>query len=265
MKARAIAKTIINGVLKKKGLLVVRSRAFPNPLQDQLRLVGDKTSPVVFDVGGNRGDSAQEYRNCFPDSTVHCFEPLPKVAQQLRDTFRGDSAIHVVECAIADHCGTSTFHVNPSDVQSSLLEISVAGRRSYEQHTQSVEVQLTTIDEYCAKQHIEHVDLLKMDIQGAEAMALRGAGRMLDQHAIDVVFLEAWFMPHYSESATFCDLASIFSNHGYKHFGLYNMTRDSNGQLVKVDAIFISRHIQNRLDQAKPSWRSARMVERAAS
>ena len=76
-----------------------------------------------------------------------------------------------------------------------------------------------------------------MDIQGGEAMALRGAGRLLAQQAVWLIYVEVLFAPLYEGQAYFCDVSAILANHGYQLFGLYNLVQSDRG-LGWGDAIF---------------------------
>ena len=51
-------------------------------------------------------------------------------------------------------------------------------------------IQGVTLDEYCADQGIERVDLLKLDVEGAELEALRGAGRLLRERRVGCLLFE---------------------------------------------------------------------------
>jgi FkbM family methyltransferase len=57
------------------------------------------------------------------------------------------------------------------------------------------EVQTTTIDETLAAERIDRVDLLKLDVEGAEELALQGAAQLLDRARPVVLFEMAPFVP----------------------------------------------------------------------
>jgi hypothetical protein len=48
----------------------------------------------------------------------------------------------------------------------------------------------TSIDDFCEREDISHVDCLKLDIQGTEAEALAGATRLLSRRGVGVIFME---------------------------------------------------------------------------
>lgn len=254
-------KSLIRASLGRAGYRIIRATTLPDPYDSQHRLLRDCSNPIIFDVGGNRGDTSERYLKLFPNAIIHTFEPLPSLASQLRERFQTHSRVHVVQCALADEEGTAPFHVNPSDVQSSLLPLTDSGERAYLQPTETIDVPINTLDAYCAREHIQTIHILKMDIQGAEYKALCGARELLSAGRISSIYLECWFVPHYQNSATFHEIAALLSSFEYCVFDLFDLTRDSNGQLVKVDALFISRDIQQQLVKHKPTWSSARIRE----
>lgn len=57
---------------------------------------------------------------------------------------------------------------------------------SFEKRTARV----TTLDKYCADNNIERIDLLKIDVEGAEHLVLKGSTRMLSEKRIRVIQFE---------------------------------------------------------------------------
>ena len=58
---------------------------------------------------------------------------------------------------------------------------------------QRINVDVTTIDNYCRDYGIERIDILKSDTQGFDLEVLKGASRLLDQHRIHLVYVEIVF------------------------------------------------------------------------
>jgi hypothetical protein len=103
-----------------------------------------------------------------------------------------------------------------------------------------ISVETTTLDTFCAQQHLNRIQVLKMDIQGAELKALRGAAGLLDRQAIDLVYTEMNFGHLYEGQGTFHDVSQLLSTYRYSLYGLYNIAYAASGPIGWADAIFIS-------------------------
>jgi FkbM family methyltransferase len=208
MKSRI--KILTKALLEKAGLELRRTRpaagAFPaEPFNAQKEFIDGMgvSRPVIFDVGAHKGETVSRYRALFPDSSIYCFEPFPENAKILRSRFSSDPSIHVYECAVSDVNGKKTFYVNDNDATSSLLPRTKGERRYYSKKAGSrctVEVDVLTIDEILQQNGIDHIDILKFDIQGGELMALRGAEKTLQESRVSVIYTETLFVPHYEKN-----------------------------------------------------------------
>ena len=75
----------------------------------------------------------------------------------------------------------------------------------------SEQVQVQTIDDFCEAKRIDRIDFLKLDVDGHELSALRGAQRMLTAGLISMIQFE--FGPANIYSRTyFYDFWSLLSN-----------------------------------------------------
>jgi FkbM family methyltransferase len=211
-------------------------------LLDQQRLLEGSPVRVVMDVGANLGETVQQYRAAFPGAAVYAFEPFPEVYRELARRFAADTRVRTCESAVTDAGGTRRFYVNDVHYENSLFPLhpAAAGKpaaASPQRQDRIIEVRAITIDEFCAAEGLSDVDLLKMDIQGGEALALEGAARLLGRRAVRVVYLEVLFAPLYEGQAYFCDVTRVLNRHGYHLFGLYNLVHREDG-LGWADAIF---------------------------
>jgi FkbM family methyltransferase len=208
---------------------------------DQRRLLHGTPVRVVIDVGANVGDTVRHYRTLFPRATIHAFEPFPDVHRRLAERFAADPHVRPHQRAVTDSAGTRRLYVNDVHVTNSLLPLNPAAAgwagASARGQDRTVEVPAVTLDEFCAAEDLGTIDLLKMDIQGGEGMALEGAAGLLARQAVRVIYLEVEFAPLYQGQAYFCDVSRILDRHGYQLFGLYNLMHGERG-LGWGDAIF---------------------------
>lgn len=211
---------------------------------DQQVLLRGQTVRTIFDVGANVGQTAARYRVLFPTAKIYCFEPFEESFHSLCENFQGCALVQPQRLAVTSTTGVREFHCNHGPLTNSLLP-SAAGWRNYigqELMTtrEVVSVPTMRLDDFCAQAQIDRIDLLKMDIQGAELMALQGAADLLERRAVQLIYTEVNFAPMYDGQPTFDDLVRYLSGYGYRLFGLYNVAHGEDAALAWCDAIFRS-------------------------
>jgi FkbM family methyltransferase len=109
---------------------------------------------------------------------VHAFEPNPDLLPLLRDNVESNhlSQVTLNMKAVADEAAMLAFEVCDDPAYSALG--SRSGQSVLPLPSRRVEVPALRLDDYCAERQLLP-DLIKMDIEGAELLALRGAERLL--------------------------------------------------------------------------------------
>jgi len=206
------------------------------------RLLTGRDVRHVFDVGANVGSLTEQYLKSFPNAAIHAFEPNPDLVGRLKTKFAGDTRVTVIDRVVCDHSGSIPFHINLMDATSSILPRD-QGRRyfpSEDRLLRKSELPSVTLDDYCSLNSIHHIDLLKFDIQGGEGAALRGSSRLLEKQAVDVLYSECYFIPHYQGALLLHELCGALAPHGYTLYDLFLDLHGRNGQLRFGDALFVS-------------------------
>jgi hypothetical protein len=111
----------------------------------------------------------------------------------------------------------------------------------------SVEVTTETLDAFCAKQGVDSLPILKMDVQGGEGLVLAGAERMLSAGAIDLIYTEVNFATMYAGQSDFHALCAVLAKHKYDLYWLYNLNRGRDGLVAWGDAIFVGPTLRSEL------------------
>ncbi len=175
----------------------------------QLSRVGIKT---VFDVGANIGDWGVIAVAHFRGADIHAFELSEETFLQLEKTakeheFKANNfglSDQETEIRYKDYGAGSTVNtiVGGADFHDARIDAREKLGR------------VTTGDIYCANNGIDHIDLLKIDVEGAEHMVLAGFEKMLAERRIDVVQFEYGFV---NGDAHFLmkDFYRLFEAHGY--------------------------------------------------
>lgn len=159
----------------RAGSLVILREAFlwHEPEVGPVRV---KPGDTVLDLGGNIGTSALVYsRRAGRHGKVFSFEPLThSVLRRNAERNRAEN-IEVIPAAVGEECGE--LDLTWSD---SLIDSSVAYGLPGEVRT--IRVPVTTVDDFVRERGLDRVDVIKMDIEGAEELALRGAVETIRKH-----------------------------------------------------------------------------------
>jgi len=132
---------------------------------------------VVYDLGANVGVHALLFsRLCGPGGRVYAFEPWPENIEKLNANLRLNKIqnVEVVPCAVSSRSGLAAFRTGPDSSQGKLVDDSNEAERH-----RDLEVQVFTLDDFAAQAQRRPPTLLKIDIEGGEGEALRGARRVL--------------------------------------------------------------------------------------
>ena len=145
---------------------------------------------TAIDVGANVGEwtlaMLETARGAGVAATVHAFEPVPAVHEELCKRISADADASRVSCVAA--CVGS--EVGTAQMQ---LSEGLAGSHSLVRKTEGgevVDVPVTTIEAYCADRGVESIDLLKIDAEGVDFEVILGALPLLRAGRIEVLQFE---------------------------------------------------------------------------
>lgn len=116
---------------------------------------------IIVDLGSNSGISVLYFKLIFPHAAIYCFEPEPITYQKLRRNTEQFSQVYTFNSALASQGGVLDFFYNTdSSISSSLFDRGVGLKK--------ISVSAQTLDDVMKDNAIDHIDLLKFDIEGAE-------------------------------------------------------------------------------------------------
>jgi len=176
---------------------------------------------VILDCGANVGQMAQSFRHLYPSAAIYSFEPVSRCFADLETTCAaiGAKAVHK---AVSDRDGTASINLTTSPECNSLLGYQPYNPCDrYDWIIGEEPVDVCTLDAWCAQNEIDptSVDLIKLDVQGAELKALSGASRLL-QHAT-MVLAEVAFVPIYKDAPLVGDIDGFMHQAGYRRAAIY--------------------------------------------
>lgn len=131
----------------------------------------DTLSPRILDCGGHIGLATMYFKTMFPDAKITVFEPIPRIIKLLHKNLEANKImnVEVVPKALSSKKEELKLNID-TDVDTPWLSTSsvIAGAWNKSQFTREVKVETTLLSEYLD----EPIDLLKMDIEGAETEVL---------------------------------------------------------------------------------------------
>ncbi len=142
-----------------------------------------------FDVGANIGLYSLGLAALAPRGRIFAFEPSPGSVDFLRTNLRRNRAdnVKVFATALGDRDGTISFHEVPFFTAGSFTADEGAWLRSDAVGSTLVQVPCTTLDAFVEDHAVERLDVLKIDVEGAELAVLDGATATLAAHRPTVV------------------------------------------------------------------------------
>jgi FkbM family methyltransferase len=200
---------------------------------------------VVLDVGARDCRESLDFAAAFPAATVYAFECNPATLPACRAAAAHEPRLTLTEKAVADSDGRKSFFpIDPKKTvtgsadgnpgASSLFEAS--GDYPLEQYVQDrIEVETTRLDTFLGQNGIGHIDVLWMDVQGAELLVLRGLGERIAD--VDWIHLEAEQFAIYRGQALFPEIDAYLSARGFDLCGFTSYS------MYAVDAVYCNRRL----------------------
>jgi FkbM family methyltransferase len=140
---------------------------------------------VAVDAGANIGIYSQFLARCVGRAgAVYSFEPAPENFHRLRGAARGFPNMHILQAAVGERSRKAELYLSDT------LNVDHRTYLTRNSTRRAVQIEMVALDDYFNPG--QRIDLIKMDIQGYELHALRGAGRVLADNPATKLLLELW-------------------------------------------------------------------------
>lgn len=168
------------GYIKRSYFREIEAAMLAKPLriaktENEILFIADliPAEAVCIDIGANRGDYVYALERSNKCKSLFALEPIPELNHQLKNLF---PRVNICKEAASDESGIRHFNIpyiqeRYFDTRGTLEPFQEQGQTS----TRTIAVETITLDRFIEKYNIQHVDLVKMDIEGHEFAALKGA------------------------------------------------------------------------------------------
>ncbi|MDT9327549.1 MAG: FkbM family methyltransferase, partial [Limnospira sp. PMC 1286.21] len=167
----------------------------------------------IIYVGAGEGRSLKRFAK-FTNAKILLIEANPVTCERLKMAVGDRPNIQTVHVAIADQNSTATLHVTNIESNSSILSLTEY-KKLYPNltETQQIPVETRTIDSILTELNLlpEDYNILCLDIQGAELLALTGASEILQN--LDAIYSTTSQNQLFEGGATFEQLNAFLNEH----------------------------------------------------
>lgn len=237
------ARVGMKSILRKLSQSAEASSNQTDPYQELKRLIAPVSEPIIFDVGAHRGYITTKFRTLVPNATVHAFEPFPESFQRLAERNADDAKVQCHPFGLAERETEVELHANENAATNSILATDDAASETWGSgllDTQStVRIRVRPLDRVVEELGISGIDILKLDVQGAEPMVMEGAAELCRAGKIRMIYTEIITQPTYMGQKRFDQALGVFYDRGFDLHNLYNLNSGDSGQLRQLDAIFV--------------------------
>jgi FkbM family methyltransferase len=226
------------------------------------------SSPIIYDIGANNGDSLKEFKHWWPNSEVHCFEPQEECWDEL-DSYVTDykDSVYINKFAVSNESSTNNiFYTHKiSSGLSGFNKINLKSKDSvylqqlhlkepnkvsdYEDSINHIRtVKTIRMDEYIetVENYSSHIDLLKIDTQGFEPQVLDSFGTKLQD--VDVIITELMFYDYYERSLSFSDIEKYLLPAKFHLYDISHIAKNPmNGRTDWIDVIYVHERLRKHI------------------
>lgn len=176
-----------------------------------LRQLSEFSPKVIIDGGANKGLYCLTASKCCPDASIYAMEPVRNTFLKLKSAVEEVPSIKPVQTGLFREKMSRDIHLFKSDTHSSLFDI----QGIHYGPVDTEQISLCKGDDFLQQEGIEQVDLLKLDLEGAEYDALLGFEQSLKNRRIDVIQFEYGYI-NITTKHLLLDFYQLLEGYGYQ-------------------------------------------------
>ncbi|ULQ56252.1 FkbM family methyltransferase [Flavihumibacter rivuli] len=174
-------------------------------------------NPSILEAGACDGNDTQELARLWPKGKVYSFEPVPEMYKKAAERNRQEKNVKLYPFALNDSTGKVTINISSgrSNASSSILK----PKGHLDVHpdvlfSESIDVPSFTIDDWACNEGVTHIDLMWLDMQGAEYKVLKAAPRILQ--TVKLIYSEVSLIETYEGVVLYPQYRDWLAMQGFK-------------------------------------------------
>jgi FkbM family methyltransferase len=148
--------------------------------EDVLLSIINNEKPIIFEIGSDSGSDTVKFCNMFPNGIVYSFEPDPRNIPVVKSKTKNLNNLVFIEKALSNVNGDSTFNLSSSKngggKGSSSLKTPKLTKKVFPtiEFLNKCNISCIKLDDFVFENKIDYIDLVWMDVQGAEDLVIEG-------------------------------------------------------------------------------------------
>jgi FkbM family methyltransferase len=194
---------------------------------------------TIIDIGAARGQWSQAARMVYPETQIYAFEPILESYKLMQVRMINDIYFHAFNFGLADKNSKVTFGLNSFPDSSSILKMTEIHKKEFPftEKEKLVEIDCFRLDSI-PEMNIISPAFLKMDVQGAELIVLKGAGKVLEQ--LQGIQLELNFETFYESQVNYKEIFDFMFSQNFKRFFQIGTLKSNNSnKILACDMVFL--------------------------
>lgn len=175
-----------------------------------IRKLAGLSPSLVIDGGANTGKYSLLVSSICPDAKIYSFEPVEDTFNILKENTRDTEGIKPVMKGLFSSETKKDINIFPSNTHSSVYDIKGL---PYDKKA-SASISMTTGDSFMKESGIDYIDLLKLDLEGAEYEAVKGFSKAFENKQIRMVQFEYGYI-NITTRKLLLDFYQFFETYGY--------------------------------------------------
>ena len=159
-------------------------------IYDIQRKLSNYKFDIVFDVGANIGQTAQEFCKKLPAAKIYCFEPSADTFAQLTQNTKEKKNVQLFRLALGNESKTTKMIKSDRSDMNRVLKTEAEMIAVSENEVETITME--TLSDFCAANSVDHISYLKIDTEGFDLEVLRSGVTMLAEKKVDFVEVELY-------------------------------------------------------------------------
>ena len=241
MTIKRSTKIIINIITKPKRIQQIKdikNRLLHGNFVERhfINYVSDKISDpkIILELGSRDGYQSIEFSRIYPKAKVYAFECNPESIETCIKNTKNYKNIEIIPYAVFNKNEKMKFYpVRELIGVSSLFKLTKEYSMKHNFSQKEITVEAIRIDTWAKKKGINKIDLIWIDLQGAEYEAFEGIGKLLSN--IQAIYTEVEIKELFENQKLIDDISNILYENGFFIFKYFESGNNSFGNSIYLN------------------------------